>query len=577
MKSLYLSVLGITIPCAFALTGCTDDDYDLSDLDKTAQIPVNDLTVPVNIDEIYLSDIIDVKPGDRVQIVDGGYAVVEENTFNSDPIEVDDVTLSSPMLESSTRNISLDGAATLLESGQPLLLPLGSDESAYDLTASDVSAYIVSVKEVDCDLKITIALSLNGFGDKLKSMSLRNVVLGIPKGLGNVTGNGRYSAESGEFHVTDSRINGTKAEIEIAAKKLDFIKCGAVYNADAHTMKFADKLKVISGEAVITASDFTTTDFSTLPSYCTYRTDFDLSRVYITGFSGRIRYDLTSFDIPQVDLTDLPDVLSQPGTDIKLVNPCLYLRIENPVSAYSLHAVTGFEIKALREGQPTQSYSLPAPFTVTSEPESEYCLSPTKPSEYLTAFANSQHIPFPSLGNIFSGDGLPQSLDINLINPELPEQEVTGFKLGHKLGSVHGSYYFFAPIELGAGSKITYSDVLDGWSSEDLDKVTISRLHVTASVTTDVPVSLKFSAYPIDKDGNQINDVEIDGGYVDASAIDQQLDINITGTVTGLAGIRFTAVAAPKPGEDASALRPGMNIKLSKIRATVSGYYLTTL
>lgn len=577
MKSLYLSVLGIAVPCMYALTGCTDDDYDLSNLDKTAQIPVNDLTVPVNIDEIHLSDIIDVKPGDRVQIVDGRYAVVEENTFNSDPIKVDDVTLSSPALESSSRNISLDGAAALLAAGQPLSLPLGSEESSYDLTASDVSSYIVSVKEVECDLKITISLSLNGFNNRLKSMSLRNIVLGIPKGLGNVTGNGHYSPESGEFRVTDSRISGTKAEIEITAGKLDFIKCGAVYNAAAHTMKFADKLKVISGEAVITASDFTTSDFSTLPSYCTYRTDFDLSRIYITGFSGRMRYDLTSFDIPRVDLTDLPDVLSQAGTDIRLVNPCLYLRIENPVSSYSLHAVTGFEIKALREGQPTQSYSLPAPFTVTSAPESKYCLSPVKPSEYLTAFANSQHVPFPTLGNIFSGDGLPRSLDISLINPELPEQDVTGFKLGQTLGSVHGSYYFFAPIELGDGSQIKYTDVIDGWSSEDLDKVTISKLHVTASVSTDVPVSLKFSAYPIDKDGNQINDVEIEGGYVDANAVDQQLDINITGSVTGLAGIRFTAVAAPKPGEDASALRPGMNIKLAKIRATVSGYYLTTL
>ncbi|MDE5657722.1 MAG: hypothetical protein K2I25_01540 [Muribaculaceae bacterium] len=35
-----------------ALTGCVDDKYDLSDIDTTAGIKVNDLVVPVNIDAV---------------------------------------------------------------------------------------------------------------------------------------------------------------------------------------------------------------------------------------------------------------------------------------------------------------------------------------------------------------------------------------------------------------------------------------------------------------------------------------------------------------------------------------------
>lgn len=44
MKPILKSVIGVS--CAtFMAVGCTDDKYDLSDLDKDIQLKVNDLTV----------------------------------------------------------------------------------------------------------------------------------------------------------------------------------------------------------------------------------------------------------------------------------------------------------------------------------------------------------------------------------------------------------------------------------------------------------------------------------------------------------------------------------------------------
>lgn len=42
---------------AIALTACVDDKYDLSDIDTTVQVEVNDLTLPVNIDPFTMSSI----------------------------------------------------------------------------------------------------------------------------------------------------------------------------------------------------------------------------------------------------------------------------------------------------------------------------------------------------------------------------------------------------------------------------------------------------------------------------------------------------------------------------------------
>lgn len=61
----------ISAAAAVMLTACVDDDYDLSNLDTTVKVNVNELIIPVNIDEVLLSDILKLDQEDHVEIVDG--------------------------------------------------------------------------------------------------------------------------------------------------------------------------------------------------------------------------------------------------------------------------------------------------------------------------------------------------------------------------------------------------------------------------------------------------------------------------------------------------------------------------
>lgn len=61
----------ISAAAAVMLTACVDDDYDLSNLDTTVKVNVNELIIPVNIDEVLLSDILKLDQDDHVEIVDG--------------------------------------------------------------------------------------------------------------------------------------------------------------------------------------------------------------------------------------------------------------------------------------------------------------------------------------------------------------------------------------------------------------------------------------------------------------------------------------------------------------------------
>lgn len=559
-------------------TGCVNDDYDLSNLNKEIQLQVVDLTVPLNLDEITMSSIIKVEEGDRIQIVDGKYAIIEENDFDSESIMVDDVTLSGEDLDSSSKTLPLNDAQATLESGGKLMLDLASDPSDFDLMATGVSSSIVTVEEVGCRLNITIALNIIGFGTNLKSYSLENVKIRIPKGLYDVTlskPGDSYNPSTGIYTVATMRSSGPTASVTISVSKLDFEACGAKYDYDAHSMTFADALQVVSGDAVMVKSDFGTT--AGLPSTVTYRTDFDLSELEITSFTGQFTYQLNNFNIPDVDLSDIPKLFSHEGTDITLVNPQLYLSIDNPMAGYGTYATMGMDITALREDESAISYPMGERLTVNAVPQSVYCLSPMQPDKYLSQFSSASYHQYADLGKILAGDGLPTSLIIDVDNPMLPVQPVVDFKLGQKIGSVKGSYYFYAPLEFADGSTVYYNDTIDGWWSEDMDNLTINKLTVTAKVTTDVPLTLNFTGYPIDKDGKQIGNVEITGADVPAFATDYPITLVVTGAFAGLNGITIDAKAAPLPGEDADALTPDMNIDLKGIRAKVSGHYDTKL
>lgn len=73
-KSLSRLSLTAVAVASMPLTACIDDNYDISDIDTTAEIKVNNLVVPVNLDEITLSNVFDLDDESVVKEVDGIYA-----------------------------------------------------------------------------------------------------------------------------------------------------------------------------------------------------------------------------------------------------------------------------------------------------------------------------------------------------------------------------------------------------------------------------------------------------------------------------------------------------------------------
>lgn len=575
MKHFLLLSAGVI--AASALTGCVDDKYDLSDIDTTVKVEVNDLTVPVNIDPFTMRTILDIDEDDpdaTIKVFDGVYAIVRSGTFASGEIKFQPIILNSSVTASSTTTINTGYSGTI-PGGIKIALPFSTEEVSVAYSSSAIPSEVAGITSLGADFSINYTLSFNEFIGKISRLSLEDIVVEFPKGLTGQMNIGTYDSEAGEVRIPHEDLSSPVLNLKLTCSALDFAKMGGTYDAATHTANIETRIRIVSGTLCFNSSDYN----GNMPSKVTLKAEGSLTDINVKSFSGRVNYNIEGVNINPVALDDLPDVLRQKDTRITLTNPQIYLHLENPLSPYKLTAQTGFTINSVftdDEGNETATttHSLDAPgyFPISDSHESNYCLSPLGATNIPEGFSPATPVPFTSLSSVLDGAGLPSSLKITLDDPKIENKPVENLPIGTSIGTIEGRYEFVAPLSFGAGSQIIYSDTEDGWGSEDLDHITIQTLSVTTRITSGLPFSVNFTGYPIDANGHRINNVSIEGADIPANCKDQEITIRITGEIRGLDGIEFFAKGFV-PESMTTPLNPDMSISCKDIRATVSGYY----
>ncbi|MCM1110792.1 MAG: hypothetical protein NC336_06265 [Clostridium sp.] len=579
MKNHYL-LASLSIAAGLVTTSCFDDNYDLSDIDTTVRVDVKDLVVPINLDQLSLSSIIDIKEGERVQVVDGVYAVVDSGSFTSSSVEIGELNLGEPTINPSDTKIYLETGSTGIQ------LPGGeyqfgsysikSDPAEFLYESDNVDRSIVSIDSITSEITLKINIELQSSFAAQTVLDFTDVVFQLPRGL-EVTDSdgGKYDPKTGELTFAKRRENGREFSVSITAVGIDFAQIGGTLGESGsnYVAKIEGSCYVKSGDVSVVASS--TTSFSA-PEEIDMRTTFTLSPLTVRTFTGTVRYDIENVSINDIELSDLPDVISQDGTRLYLDNPRIYFHANNPVQQYGLTVRSGLTIDSYprQAGAPVLSNSInDGTFTIGADAPGaiyNFCIAPN-PDGGIAGYENAIPVRFTGLSDVLATEGgLPSRLAIKLDNPEIPATRVSRFRLGTTLGDVEGRYKFIAPLQLKAGSQVCYSDTLDGWSDEDLDCLTITGLVVELDVTTDLPIGATLSGYPIDANGNRINNVSIEGAVIEPNARNQHLNLYITGEVKHLDGIVFEAVASAADGQ---ALSPSMTIELKNVRPRVSGWY----
>lgn len=600
MKHLLASMSGACL--CFVLTACVDDKYDLGDVDTTVKVPVKDLSLKVNIDPIELENIFNLKDDSPVKVVNGEYAINKSGKFESTDIKVDNVVLDSPKLQSSETTINLAGAATpTATTANEIRYNLSSEQRNIDFSSSFVSSYITDVAKLGCDMSLTMNVSIAAFNNIVSHIDYKNVTIQLPKGLLDITVNNvpgvSYNSETGLLLIPSVQGTGSAISLVINTSGIDFAYLKSINNASFTpaadqtgngSISMSGQFYIVSGEAVILKDYIKATSATALPTQATMRVDYNIPSITVNSFSGSILYIIDEVNIPDVALSDMPDVLAQESTVIGLQNPQIYLTITNPLKDYKLSAVTGMKITAKRAGKEDKTVILDEPIELdpakSSNGEFRFCLSPSNPAVKMAGYEDAEWLKYSELGNVIAGEGVPDALEIDLINPRIPDQYVDNFELGNPIGTVNGNYDFIAPLGITEGSQIIYTDNVDGWQSEDLDRVTIESLDVNLNISTNIPIELTLTGYPVNAAGERLCDasgkpLSIDGANIPAMAQNKNVTLHVSGVIpenSNLDGIHFEAKGTV-PDQNSPVLSPEMTITITDIRPTVSGYYIKEL
>ena len=581
-KNLLRAVV-VILAGGFIATGCIDENYDLSNVDTTAELQVKDLVLPLDIDEIAMREFINIEDTGRIQVINGEYVLIDSGTYSTDDIIIPAINIPAPSVAPITTTIKLlengntpsSTKAIPTQPSFPLIFDIGRQVSEFEYKASNISDYIVDINLIGANFDIEIDLVILGLENNIKSWTLEDFKMRLPKGLTGETNNGIYDPETGIVEIGGLVVEGTKATFKMSITEVDVKKAGVVFDYDTHTISFKDEIGIHTGHVVVGTSDIETLEG--LPSTADLQILFSMGNIDIEMFGGTIQYNLEGIEIADIPITGIPTILTQESTDLILANPQVYVCFSNPLGTnYGLYAQTGLTLTAKRPGQPDQKYSLDNPYfelSCNGCQGCKFCLSPEDPGQgnYWGKFVDAQHIPFSSLAYVLSGKGLPRSIGISLDNPCIPRQKISHFPIGTNLGKMSGCYTIFAPLQLREGSQIVFSSTEKGWWNEEMDKLSIKYLQIDAMVTNDLPVDVEITGYPIDRDGNQIEDVVIEGFHLETGVEDSPLHIKMAGKIEHLDGVVFVA----KAKATGQALRPDEHIILKDLKVKVSGSYLT--
>ena len=581
-----VKLIGCTALLGLALTSCVDDKYDLSDVDTTSRFQVNDLTVPVNIDNIYLSDIIKIEENSRIQIVtiDGKdfYAIVEKGNLESDPINVKTVTAKAPVLSPSHEilsRVSTD-ASSKADGDEVFSYQLKEMGNDFQYTDPDVDHAIISLEAAQINnLKFTIDLSTANVNfAEVSSMRFNDISIQMPKGMTAKASVGSYDAKTGVWSISNIDVTSAVTSIYLEASAINFAANDS--KLENHAITLNSEFRILDGTLTIAAAA------GYLPAEIEFDASYTLDDMVVTAIDGEINYYVEGLDdFSNIDLSDIPNFLKGDENNIALTNPTLFIQVNNPVADDNLTLSSGMTITAYRDGAAPRVFSpekdVVINYNLGNDGQYNNVLSPAKPeAQYILPeyASNLQWVEFSTLGEIFapapdsSVKGIPSSVAIDLTDCQIPTQTVKNFPIGRTINPVKGNYEFLAPFAMVEDSEIVYVETKENWDVDFLKDMVVTKLTVEADIQNNTPSDIRLVILPLNSKGEQINNVEFSSNTVAAQS-EGHVEFNLTGEITDLDGVILKAYVISRDGN--TPLTPDQDLVMTNIRAKVTGYYDT--
>lgn len=601
---------GLALLSPLALSSCFDNDYDLSDLDTTVRLKTTDFVIPLNLDVLTLDQVIDIDEEDEDNVIvtytypngERIYAINKGGEFESDPIKVTSFIIDEPEISptEATLDLNLGDEANKLPDGViGCYFILDVPPASFNAKTEDgvIDKAIHEIDGLGVNTEFTTTLKIVGLEALTDKTTLEEAIIRFPVGLEATYVDGKYSKaidKKGVLDLSDHPLDLKGGELKITFD-VDYIDVeNSVKNKkinidyDKRSLTFTDGIEIQHG--VVRVRDV---KVEQLPSKIDFSMQAHLGEIEVNSFSGKFEYDIDAFTIDPIDLTSLPDFLNQEGTSVKIENPQIYLSINNPLNEYDVEFESGFSLTTIDEkNKPYKTYEpdiddeTGKPYLIKikstdmdkdAEGNNEIVMVPEPEliDHYPEGYSNPEPIPFSGLRDLLvvgTGDKqrIPNTIEVGIKDPKMPEQQVTNFRLGETLSNVHGTFDFYAPLQLQDGSHIAYNDTINGWNDEDVDAISLSKVMVSFYATTELPYALELRIVPITLDDKPIDGVDCPLVTLGANADNEKVELSMIGEIKHLDGIIIKAKVI-NDGEEP--LSPDMKLHIKDSKIILTGYF----
>ena len=508
----------ILVAGSLVLVGCTNNDFDFNEIDATMGFGGDSLSIPNSTtDNIMLSDVLDIAEDGDVKILDNGDYVFQLAGNDVTPAHpnVAKVSLEPQTLADKTflftppNNAKMRGAARV--SGfidqtldpQEMVRYNGHSKEVEKLMSGEIEkadigitlnldhfrSYVSTIKELkimlpgffdiskndvtlnQAGVSYTVAFENDGMGVTLSNVPTReNLVITIHVTKLNFEGQ-RANGKFGKLTINDNHDISLVGYFSLGLK--------ADYN-------------VSSADADIRIS-------------ASVRSD----RMTIAKATGIFNPDI-NIDLGKMDVTGIPDFLTDGNVVVDLDNPQILLTVSNDMEVAAKvggsYKNTPTKALAYKNGQKIAEVDIPEidirKANGSQSVTTKVCICRNAAKIDRSAYDVVKEVA--NLSDLIKT--IPDQVQITNINARADLSQTATFQFGHEYNVVP-EYDVYAPIAFAENARIVYKDTVDGWNGDikDFQLADKSYIEMTADVESHVPAYLNVTAQPIDASGKAIS------------------------------------------------------------------------
>lgn len=520
----------------FLVTGCTNSDYDFNEIDATMGFGGDGLELPASSTmDIPLKDVLDLEENGSVKLDDEGNYLFQLTGSGSseanpkiEPIRLEgrsynaNIPISLSASAKATR--SLTASSVIPEVKEKMFEYHGVDKSVKSLTKANMKP-------------VTMKLTLGFSGISSVISKIKKATLTLPGylSLNRVVGDGNDMPT-----LTNSRIDiadiSTSRDLvlTITSNKLLFSE------QDAYgTLSIAEDGKIdMDGYFGLKIDDFELTGTPSTANM-SIAAKVEVENIELTSATGVFDPEVNFGTLGEVDVTGVPDFLSDDNVVADLANPQILLTINNEMNVAATVKAT---VTATKSGQTTATVQLPEMYIEKNSvsPTTQICICREKTPELTAQYGEKNVYAVSNLSTLINK--IPDHVSIGNVEARADQSQEATVEFG-KPYHITPSYEVYAPLAFGKDAVIEYSDQFDGWN-DDIDDLELSEntyVRLTADAISKVPAALILEATPLGVGGadfSNLIEVNIKKGEVSAStdgetAVTSPLEVEIREKVKG--------------------------------------------